>query len=75
MKWLDDVSYVLLIGAALLMAWMPIQPEPHLVEKYHLWKQGELHRWVDIFDVCWHLLPTILLIIKLLRAYSRNKGI
>ena len=75
MKWLDDLSYVLLMGAALLMALMPFQPEPHLVEKYHMWQQGKLHRWIDIFDVFWHLLPTALLILKLLRELTRSKGL
>ncbi|MBL1352201.1 MAG: hypothetical protein COA61_002515 [Zetaproteobacteria bacterium] len=74
MKWLDDMSYIFLIGAVVLMAMMPFQPEPHLVEKYHMWKAGELHRLLDIFDVFWHLLPAFLLILKISRDVMQHKG-
>jgi hypothetical protein len=69
MKWLDEISYVFLIGAAVLMAMMPFKPEPHLLEKFHMFMAGTLHKPMDIFDVFWHLLPTILLSWKLLRAF------
>jgi len=72
MKWLDDIPYVFLIAAAILMAMMPFQPEPHLIEKYHLWLAGELDKAVDAFDVLWHLLPTLLLIFKFIRGRSVN---
>ncbi len=68
MKWLDDVSYIFLIAAAVLMAMMPFQPEPHLLEKYQLWLAGDLHKAVDIFDIFWHLLPTLLLVLKFIRG-------
>jgi len=68
MKWLDDVSYIFLIAAAILMAMMPFQPEPHLLEKYQLWLAGDLHKAGDIFDVFWHLLPTCLLVLKFVRG-------
>ena len=67
MKWLDDVSYIFLIAAAVLMAMMPFQPEPHLLGKYQLWLAGDLHKAVDIFDIFWHLLPTLLLVLKFIR--------
>jgi len=72
MKWLDDISYVFLIAAALLMAMMPFQPEPHLVQKYGLWLTGNLQKPADIFDVFWHLLPTLLLLLKFVRAIRRK---
>jgi len=74
MKWLDDIFYIFLIGAAVLMAMMPFQPEPHLLQKYNMWKAGELHRMIDIFDVLWHLLPTFLLIFKIVRDVMQHKG-
>lgn len=70
MQWLDDIPYIFLVFAAVLMALMPFQPEPHLVEKYHMFMAGELHKLIDIFDVLWHLLPSILLLIKLVREVS-----
>jgi len=72
MKWLDDISYVFLIAAALLMAMMPFQPEPHLVQKYALWLAGNLQKPTDIFDVIWHLLPTLLLLLKFVRAIRQK---
>jgi len=74
MGWLDDISYLFLIAAAILMAMMPFQPEPHLVEKFHMWQAGELHRWMDIFDVLWHLLPSLLLVAKIIRDVVMHKG-
>ncbi len=65
MQWLYDTPYLLLIFMAVLMALMPFQPEPHLLEKFHMFKAGELHRLIDLFDVFWHLLPSILLLIKI----------
>lgn len=65
MKWLEEIPYIILIGAALLMAMLPIQPEPHLVEKFNMFREGKLTEWIDIFDVLWHALPTFLLIFKI----------
>ncbi|MDQ6990152.1 MAG: hypothetical protein Q9M11_00280 [Mariprofundaceae bacterium] len=74
MTWLDDISYIFLIAASIVMAMMPFQPEPHLVEKYHMWQAGELHQLLDIFDVFWHLLPTLLLMVKIARDVMQHKG-
>ncbi|MDX8387824.1 MAG: hypothetical protein R8M46_04725 [Ghiorsea sp.] len=68
MKWLDNVSYGLLIGAAVLMALLPFQPEPHLVEKLRMLFQGLLSKPIDVFDLIWHAFPLILLVIKCVRA-------
>jgi len=73
MKWIDEISYVFLIGIAILMALMPFNPEPHLVEKVRMLMQGELHKAMDIFDLFWHLLPTCLLLLKLVRAQQVKK--
>jgi hypothetical protein len=45
----------------------PFVPEPHLIEKFRMFGAGTLREPIDIFDVFWHLLPAILLIIKLKR--------
>jgi len=71
MQWLDEMPYIFLIAAALFMALMPFQPEPHLVEKYHMFLAGELHKMMDIFDVLWHLLPTMLLFVKVFREFGK----
>ena len=64
MGWLDRIPYSLLIVAAVLMLGAPFLPEPHLIEKARLLAEGRLVRPMDIFDVFWHLLPTILLGLK-----------
>ncbi|OIP99393.1 MAG: hypothetical protein AUK35_07570 [Zetaproteobacteria bacterium CG2_30_46_52] len=68
MKWLDDVPYGLLIAAAILMALLPFQPQPHLLEKLGMLMDGVLNKPIDIFDLCWHLLPSLLLGLKFYRA-------
>lgn len=72
MRWLDDIPWLALIAIAILMALLPFEPEPHLVEKLRMLAEGSLSRPIDIFDLFWHLLPTILLMWKFLR--SRNEG-
>ena len=73
MKWLDDIPYILLIGAAVLMALLPFQPEPHLIEKLRMLSQGLLAKPIDIFDLIWHALPTILLVMKFVRSKKEGK--
>lgn len=72
MKWLEEVPYIILIGAAVLMAMLPIQPEPHLVEKLRMFREGSLTEWIDIFDVLWHGLPTFLLLLKVWLSFRHQ---
>jgi hypothetical protein len=74
MKWLDDTPYLILIGLAALMAMLPFEPQPHLVEKLNMLSDGTLSKPMDIFDLLWHLLPAILLLLKFLRSF-RNQGV
>jgi hypothetical protein len=46
----------------------PFSPMPHVVEKLIMLKNGKLTRAVDIFDLCFHLAPTVLLAIKFFRT-------
>jgi len=68
MEWIDKIPTAGLIIVAILLALAPFSPEPHLVEKFKMLKAGTLTRPLDIFDVFWHLSPSILLAIKLFRA-------
>jgi len=68
MKWLDEIPYFLLIAAAILMALLPFNAEPHLLEKLRMLSQGVLSKPMDVFDLFWHALPMILLVIKFVRA-------
>ncbi|MDX8396945.1 MAG: hypothetical protein R8K49_01365 [Mariprofundaceae bacterium] len=73
MKWLDELPYLALLGAAILLALMPFEPQPHLLEKYAMLMAGNLNKLLDIADVCWHLLPIFLLFIKLSRNILEEK--
>ena len=69
---LDSVSYPVLIFIAAFLLLAPFSPMPHVVEKIIMLKNGQLSRAVDIFDLCFHLTPTVLLGIKLLRSRKQK---
>ncbi len=68
MNFLNNISYTFLIAATILMALLPFQPEPHLVEKLRMLSEGNLSKPIDIFDLFWHALPGILLVTKFVMA-------
>jgi hypothetical protein len=72
MSLLDRIPYPLLIGLTVLMALAPFSPEPHLFEKLKMLLDGTLTKPVDVFDLFWHLLPAIVLLLKLWRDRSRS---
>ena len=61
---LSRLGYPTLIILSLVMCLAPFTPEPHLVEKFRLLRQGTLTRPLDIFDVFFHLAPALLLAAK-----------
>ena len=71
MTWLDAIPYPLLIIVALFMLLAPFRPIPHVVEKLILLKNGMLTKPIDIFDLFYHIAPTVLLIVKLIRDSKR----
>lgn len=46
------------------MGLAPFYPMPHLLEKLLLLKNGQLTKPVDIFDLFFHLIPALLLLLK-----------
>ena len=68
---LDRISYPLLILLAVFMLLAPLRPMPQVLEKLILLKNRAVNRLVDIFDLFYHLLPTILLALKIVRTYYR----
>ena len=68
MKWLDNLPMTLLLPLAVLLALAPFSPEPHLWEKLKLLAAGELRRPIDIFDLCLHGGPLLLVVLKLIRG-------
>ena len=51
----------------------PFSPMPHVLEKLIMLKNGELIRAVDIFDLFFHMIPTILLALKYFRDVNKKK--
>lgn len=73
MRLLDSLSWPPLIILALLLGLAPYVPEPHLVEKIRLLSQGQLTRPLDIFDLGYHALPLLLLLLKGVRELQQRK--
>jgi hypothetical protein len=69
--WIDKIPYPVLLVAAVFMLLAPVRPLPHVVEKLIMLKNGLLTRPIDIFDLIFHLIPTILLGIRLYRSTVR----
>ncbi|MDO9197381.1 hypothetical protein [Rhodoferax sp.] len=72
MKWLDRFPLLWLVVLAVWMAVAPITPEPHLIEKLRMLGNGTLSRPIDIFDLCLHAAPLLLLVLRLSRRLSRK---
>ena len=67
MQFIDRIPLPFLVVISIMMLGAPFVPEPHLVEKTRMLLAGTLTRPIDIFDLCWHLLPAIVLAVKLFR--------
>ena len=68
---IDRIPYTFLILLAVFMLLAPFRPMPHVAEKLIMLKNGTLNRPIDIFDLFYHLIPTLLLILKIYRTLSR----
>lgn len=71
---IDRMSWVALVPLAFFMAIAPIQPEPHLWEKLKMLAHGTLSRPLDIFDLCMHATPLLLVFIKGWRQWQGRGG-
>jgi len=67
MQFIDRIPLPFLVVISIMMLGAPFVPEPHLVEKTRMLLAGSLTRPIDIFDLFWHLLPAIVLAVKLFR--------
>ena len=70
MKWLDRIPLGILEALAAWLAIAPITPEPHLIEKLRMLSQGTLVRPLDMFDLCLHALPLLVLAVRLWRQFG-----
>ena len=73
MKWLDKIPLSTLVVISLLLGLAPFAPEPHVWEKLKMLADGTLSKPIDIFDLCMHGTPWVLLILKLLRIASAKQ--
>ena len=71
LNWLDKIPYTPLIIFALFLFFAPFKPMPHVFEKLIMLKNGMLSKPIDILDLIYHLLPTGLLIIKIVRDTTK----
>jgi hypothetical protein len=68
---LDKIPLGVLLVIAIIMLLAPFRPMPHVLEKLIMLKNGTLARPIDIFDLIFHLIPTLLLILKIFRNWTR----
>ncbi|MDF1526871.1 MAG: RND transporter [bacterium] len=61
--WIDSLDWILVIVACLTLGLAPFTP-PHIVEKLQMLARGKLVKPIDWFDMFFHGIPWILLIIK-----------
>jgi hypothetical protein len=71
---LDRFPLWLFLVFTLTLGLAPFLPEPHLWEKLRMLASGTLARPIDVFDLFWHALPWLLLVLKLLRMRARGTG-
>ena len=64
MRWINSLSWPIVIILALMLGLAPFKPEPHVVEKLTMLFNGELAKPIDIFDLFLHGTPWVLLILK-----------
>ncbi len=67
MRWLDKIPLSPLLIVAVVLATLPVVPEPHLWEKLKLLADGSLSRPIDIADMLMHGVLLIPLAMKLMR--------
>ena len=68
LKVLDQMPYLPLIVLAVFMLLAPFRPMPHVLEKLIMLKNGVLTRPLDIFDLIFHLAPSLVLLLKWIRG-------
>jgi hypothetical protein len=68
---LDKIPYSILIVGAVLIILAPFKPMPHVLEKLIMLKNGTLTKPIDILDLFFHLVPTLILLLKIYRDFLK----
>ena len=63
LAWVDNLDWVLIIVICLTLGLAPYKP-PHIVEKLQMLVRGNLVKPVDWFDLLFHGVPWLLLLLK-----------
>lgn len=63
LAWVDNLDWILVIVACLTLGLAPFAP-PHIVEKLQMLTKGKLVKPIDWFDLFFHGVPWVLLIMK-----------
>jgi hypothetical protein len=68
MRWLDSMSWTIVLLLCATLGLAPFVPEPHIWEKLKMLGAGQLVRPLDWFDLLFHGLPWLLAGLKGLRV-------
>jgi len=71
MKWIDELSWGIIILFCLTLGLAPFTP-PHLYEKIIMLKKGALIRPIDWFDLFFHAVPWLILLLKIIITARNN---
>lgn len=74
MRWLDKISWTIVLLASATLGLAPFTPEPHLWEKLKMLFAGELVKGIDWFDLGLHGAPFVLLVLKVVRESAKVQG-
>ncbi len=73
LKVINRIPLVPLAVITVFMLFAPFSPEPHLLEKSRMLINGELNKGIDIFDLFWHSIWVILLLLRLISAKVKTQ--
>ncbi len=62
---LSEIPWSFLIVFTVVLMILPLQPEPHLVQKFRWIVEGQPFRPIDVLDVFYHLAGVFVIILKL----------
>lgn len=67
MKLLDKIPFRTAIIMSIFLGLAPFVPEPHIWQKLKMLVAGDLVKPLDIFDMFFHLAPSMILVAKIIR--------
>jgi hypothetical protein len=71
-SFIEQLPWVILIFLCMTLGLAPFSP-PHIVEKLSMLLNGNLKRPIDWFDLFYHGLPWLLLVMKIIVFVSGKK--